>query len=300
MKIYTALAPSPSRIIGLVRLLEAHSPNGAARREFYRLMDPTETIADNAEPDDVREVLQAAIELGLAEEFRVRNEPHIRLRRDEPARSSSSSMNDRLQYHLARLVFKSDVSGAPNSFALICVWLLAQPVASVPQGHNELLTALSRSGFTLAELHLSNPSRVDMILYWARYLGLIIRLRLPGGAGAIPDPSAFVRRNLHDLFPDTATVLTAADFRARLGELCPALDGGAARAALLARQRAVGVAPWPDARFSDGLSFALRRLRSANELHWTYVDDSRGFVELTRGERVNFFHRSAELQRRPE
>lgn len=302
MKIYTTMAPTPSRILGLVRLLEANNREGVSRRELCRLMDPTEYGAGTGpEPDSVREILQAALEVDLAEEYRSRNESRLRLTTAFPdGQPFPTSLGSHLQSVLARLLLRPEVGGEPNRFAIVCAWLLTHAVGATPQGHNELMTALARGGFPLAEFHLNNPARLDMVLYWARYLGLVGRFRLSGGNGVMPDPSAFLRRHLQELLPTTHATLSATEFRARVGSLCPVLDGGSVRATVLSRLHALGAPPWPDIRFSDALSFALRRLHAADELHWTYIDDSRGFLELARGERVNFFHRSTTLPRQAE
>jgi hypothetical protein len=294
MKIYTTLAPTPSRVLGLVRLLEANNREGISRRELCRLMDPTEYGAGTApEPDAVRELFQAGLEARILEEYRARNEPHIRLITAFPeGQPFPTPLSGHLQNVLARLLLRPEIGGEPNGFALVCAWFLAQPIGATPQGHNELMTALARSGFPLSELHLNNPARVDMILYWARYLGLVERMRLIGGSGVIPDPSAFLRRHLQQLLPTTNSVLSAAEFRTCLGNLCPPLDGGSVRATVLSRLRVLGAPPWPEGRFSDALSFAIRRLHIEGHLHWTYIDDSQAFLELTHGERVNFFHQS--------
>src|SRR4051812_908703 len=131
MKIYTAMAPSPARVVGLIRLL-AGLGGTADRRTAGRLFDPTaDEWAAGAEPDAVREVVQACVEWGVLEQSGDRGEEQLRL-----TDGLASVPADRLPAELAARALRPQVGGRDNPFAAACAWLLAQPVAGGPQGHD--------------------------------------------------------------------------------------------------------------------------------------------------------------------
>jgi hypothetical protein len=277
MKIYTNTAPTPSRVLGLLRLLEALGgpvPQG----RLTRLIDPTtEHPEKGGWPQDVREVVEAAAELGLVAVEKFGGEESVGLKKGvTPAALPRLAASAALQ---------PKVGGKENPFAMLCAWLLTRPPLGCPQGHNALREALRGDGFDAERFGVRNPARIDMLLYWAQYLGLVERVNHGGGKGVVPDPTEFLRRDLDALLPPGKPREPAA-FRAELGRRCPVLDGGAAREAALKRMNAAPA----DGRLSEALAQGLRRLRAEGELHWTYKDDARTFLDLGR-ERVSDFRR---------
>jgi hypothetical protein len=283
MRLYTTIYPSPSRVAGLIRLLDGLG-GSADRRTAGRLYDPTaEEWAKGVEPDGVREVLQACEELGVIEQSGERGEECLRL-----AEGLRGLPADQLPIVLAARALRPRAKAGENHFATACAWLLAQPVAGGPQGHGGIRQELQRSGFDLKVIDLANPARIDMVLYWARYLGLIERVQETAGRGVVPDPTEFLRRHLPQLLPGSVPV-AAADFRRSLGRICPVLDGGDVRVRVLEKMRAAGLPSRPADQLSDALSLALRRLHSEKVLHWSYPDDADDFLTLSRDERAAFF-----------
>jgi hypothetical protein len=286
------MAPSPGRVLGLVRLLERLPGRRIDRRELARLIHPTAPPAPGEpEPRDVREVIEAARQVGLVEELDGKPGPVVRLHVNLPAEAAAA-----LPVLLAERALRPEIDRAPNLFARACAWLLVQAPFDCPQGHDGLRLALQRDGFDLDQIDLRNTVRIDMLLYWARYLGLIERIRESNGAGLVPDPTEYLRRHLDRLLPDERPVASPA-FRERLGQLCPVLDGGSVRAAVLEYMHRAGAPRWPDGQLSDALSLALRKLQSEGLLHWTYRDDARTFLDLSRRERVSAFRRGPDPRR---
>jgi hypothetical protein len=285
MKIYTTVAPTPSRVVALIRLL-AGLGGTAPRRRVGQLFDPiAPEWGAGVEPDAVREVVQACEEIGLVEQSGDRGAEILALTPNLP-----TPPTDPLPVVLAAQTLRPRTNVGENHFATACAWLLAQPVAGGPQGHNAIQTRLQRSGFDPKEIGLTNPARIDMVLYWARYLGLIRRLRETGGSGVVPDPTEFLRRHLGRLLPRPDPV-PAVEFRRTLGLLCPVLDGGEVRDRVLARMKGAGLPARPADQLSDALSLALRRLRAEGIVHWTYPDDADEFLNLSRDERAAFIAR---------
>jgi hypothetical protein len=285
MNLYRNVAPSPGRVLGLVRLLGSLADRQVSRRLVCDLMSPTRGPRRGPEPDDIKEILDGARQVGLTEEYQAGGETRVRL-----AATLSPRLPADLPDLLAGLMLRPTLGAALNHFAAACAWLLTFPVQGAPQGHNAIREGLQAAGFDLQTIDLANQARLDMFLYWAVYLGLIRRFRRSGGHGVLADPTAFLRRQLDQLVPPGERV-AAGEFLSRLGADCPVLDGGEVRHSVLGRLHRAGATPWAAHRVSDALSFALRRLARERRVGWEYVNDSYGFFEMSGGERLNTLHR---------
>ncbi|MBN8460099.1 MAG: hypothetical protein J0M04_19905 [Verrucomicrobia bacterium] len=276
MKIYTTVEAVPSRMIAVARLLAATGPK--PKDEVIALLQPGRDKTNLAE-----NTLNAAIECKLV---RREGDSFDLVPGVIPLGTKPDELDEVLPKTLARLLLQPTIDGEPNGFATLCAWLLQLPVENTPSNRGGLKAALKTSGFTLEELQIASDARWDNVIYWARYLGLVRqRFDEPCG-GVVPDPTGYLRRHLSDLLLDGDDI-SAAVFRSRIGELCPVLDGGAARAAMLAR-----VAPdWPADRLSDALTFALERLARTNELRWWCPNDQRIFLLTPAGKPIAFVAR---------
>lgn len=275
MKIYTTVEPVPSRMLAVARLLLAEGP--MLEEELIPLLQPRENTGMASS------TLSAAIECGLV----VREKKQCKLAAGlfEGA-LKPDELDEALPLVLARLLLAPKISGAPNGFAALCAWLLHQPVLAMPADRGGLKSAIQAAGLSLADLQLQNDARLDNVIYWARYLGLVRQMREEACAGLLPDPTLFVRRHLPQLLPAGEEV-DAVSFRQRVGALCPVLDGGAVRDALLAT-----IDPeWPEQQFSDALAFAVVRLEQSRELRVWCPDDSRAFLLAPGGRKIAYLAR---------
>lgn len=262
MKIYTTVEPVPSRMLAVARFLLATGP--MPEDELIPLLQPRENtgMATNT--------LNAALECGLV----VREKKQCRLAaglfEQEPKPTELDAV---LPLVLARLLLAPKIGSDSNSFATLCAWLLHQPVLTMPVDRGGLKNAIQGQGLSLNELQVQSDARWDNVIYWARYLGLVRQMRDEPCAGLVPDPTLFLRRHLPKLLPAGEEV-DASTFRQRVGTLCPVLDGGTVRDALLAR-----IAPdWPEQQISDSLAFAIARLEHSGELRAWCPDDQRAFL----------------------
>ncbi|MFL5341905.1 MAG: protein DpdG [Gemmataceae bacterium] len=275
MKLYLTATPTPGRVRGLLRLLLARPDRRDDRRRLGTMFQPPPLRPAKAPTHAIDETLAALVELGLVRED------------DDVVVASPDLSLDRLPDVLAAAALKPEIHGEPNRFARTVGWFLAQPVGGVPAGYGAIKSALlavrDKPGW---DLHIDSDDRLDMVVYWAKYLGLLRPTRESKGEGLVPDPTTFLRRRLRELFP-TEQPEPVQQFRERLGAICPVLDGGAVREQVLA---AFGIA-WPDNRLSSALAFALRRLRSEKLVEFGYFNDARpeNFLLLGETERVTTF-----------
>jgi hypothetical protein len=272
MKIYTTFEPVPSRMLALVRLLLTAGTLDDV--ELVRLLQPRENTAQ------AEKTLDAAHQCGLV--LRKGKQCSV-----TPGLFSEgmapSGLDDALPVVLGRLLLRADVGGEANGFAILCAWLLSQPIQGMPQDRGALKRAIEEQGLPLSELQIQNDARWDNVIYWARYLGLIRQMGDGACVGLLPDPSMFLRRHLAELVPSGADV-PAAEFRVRLGQLCPVLDGGAVRDGLLQRC----MPDWPASRISGALAFGIERLERTGDLRAWCPDDQRAFVLTPEGRKIAY------------
>jgi hypothetical protein len=273
MKIYTTVEAVPSRMVAVVRLLALVGP--ASRDEVVGLLQPGRDATLQA-----ANTLSAAVECGCVERA---GDSFALTPGLLPADTAPAALDEALRRVLARLLLRTAVGGEPNGFATLCAWLLQLPVDGVPSNRGGLKERLRSSGYTLEELQIANDARWDNVIYWARYLGLVRQILDEPCGRVVADPTDYLRRHLSELIQPGEEV-SAAEFRSRLGALCPVLDGGDARAAVIAR-----VDPnWPEDQFSDSLTFSLERLNRTSELRSWCPDDQRTFIRTSTGGRVAF------------
>ncbi len=289
MNIYTTMGPTPSRVLGLFRLLLVRGGE-VPESELADLFHPVPLRGKDTKYPE--EVLAAASELGLTERAPGSEPPSVRVTEGiMPDERDLQRLDETFPRTVARLALRSETGGEPNRFARLCAWFLAQPVGGIPVGHGalktEILKAKSRPGWNLS---IDNDNRLDMVVYWAKYLGLVAQLRDVKCEGLVGDPTDFLRRHLSDLLPDTVVVPIRA-FRERLGLLCPVLDGGSVREETLA---AFDLG-WSDDRLSDAIAFALRRLVGEGLIRLEYFNDARGgsFLRLGPEQKVTGLARLA-------
>lgn len=276
MRIYTLVEAVPSRMQAIARLLFASGP--LPREHALALLQPRESgtgLADST--------VSAALECGLVS----KDGDALALGDAELAGAKSDDeFTLLLPKVLARLVLAAEVNGKPNRFATICAWLLQLPVDHPHRDRGALKEAIKDSGYTLEELEAEYDARWDNILYWARYLGLVRQLKESPCAEVVPDPTLFLVRHLTDLLP-VGEERTAEDFREALGAICSVLDGGAARADMLAR-----TAPnWPAKRLSDALCFAIERLQALGTVRTRSPKDQRNFLLTSNEEPIAYLAR---------
>jgi|GEM_PF-6244161 len=268
MKIYTNVEAVPSRLAALVKLLAAKSPLPAA--QLCALLQPRK---DQGMAD---KIIDTALEIDVIEDSArgyVLTPAFASLPRDEDDDVS-------LRRAMGKAMLEPKLKGAQNGFAVLCAWLLTLEFEQMPENHAGLKSALEADGLSPEDLQVRNDARLDNVLYWARYLGLIYRLGEGMTGMLVPDPTEYLTLNLEQLVKPGEEV-RAAEFCRRLGDLCPVLDGGKIRAAVVH----LSSRPFPSNTFSPALSIALERLERRKLLLLSAPDDERSVMHLSGGRR---------------
>lgn len=296
MKIYQTVEPVPSRVIGLLHLLRSHGKQGLTRDALLELLQPT-SIRSKEDADTL-----AANTILALKELSSEETPLIEEKEDDRGQlrlslaanllgGSSPRFEAQIRALLERSAFRPVVDGSQNSFATVCAWLLWQTPSKMPQGHSALKTRMQADGLDYEALGLRADARWDVVVYWATYFGLLWQYQDDKCLGLVPDPTSYLSRHLDELLPPTGHV-SAHDFKASVGALCPVLDGGVVNAAVadvLAQKSAIALDY--SSRISPALSLALRNLRESGLIRYWCPDDQRVFHLMSFEEKVAFVER---------
>ena len=281
LKIYFRNAPVPSRMLALVKLLIKAGP--LSRRDVFTYLHPSLIVNQSEdtklsmeaipESEQFKEVLDAARECGL-----------VTIEGLEKTVNLATNLNDQVinldhideifPIIMAKLILKPRINSSDNLFSKVCAWILNQPVFGTPQDHDGWKKLMvEQCGDLLNEARLRDDTPWDMIVYWMRYIGLAGRTNSEGMRGFYPDPTLYLSMHIDKLL-FSKEVVSAEEFKRRLGSLCPVLDGGS----MFLEMRSKG---HPDDLLSDGLSLALERLCHRKVMKYWCPEDERHFLRLT-------------------
>ena len=161
-------------------------------------------------------------------------------------------------------------------------WLLAQdPFDPMPWSGGLYAERILRQLSETDPLRsvISNNSRYQNLIYWARYLGLAERVSVKFGATVvdmvIPDPTEAISRKLAEIF-NSDHELPIQTFMQRLAVECSMLDGGVARCNL--ETRLSGEFQPKEGHISRATSLALTRLMTRGLIKLESPSDSQTWL----------------------
>jgi hypothetical protein len=298
MRIYQTVEPVPSRVIGLLRVLRMYGKQGVTRDTLLELLQPL-SVREKLDADTIGTNTLLAIRQLSSEETPLifereddRGDPRISLAQDL-IRIPSDRFENQIRELLEKSAFRITIDGTQNQFAEACAWLLWQTPNAMPQGHAALKTRMQSNGLSYETLGLSNDARWDVLIYWATYFGLLWQYQEEKCCGLVPDPTTLLSRHIDDLLPRKGHVAIH-EFKAGLGKICSALDGGIVHSNVGAVLEEKGAIPRDYRnRLSPALSLALRNLKDIGVLRYWCPDDQRSFQLMSQDEKVAFIERSS-------
>jgi hypothetical protein len=208
----------------VVRYLLAAKGQREKRDMLEALLSPTALISKGEDKQLSRKMVQATIreciKMSLLEESEEGSEvainPQLHLKE-----ASLPSV-------LAQLLLNTPDFTENHDFARVLAWYLAQDFFSAPGNWPEAQQKLREQvGGDLLEL---NDIRYGQFEDWSCYLGFSWRNSLAGNPVLVPDPTAYLRQSLGDLFEGVANQqIPLGEFIHRLGRHCPVFESGTFR-----------------------------------------------------------------------
>ncbi|MTJ12775.1 hypothetical protein FJR11_09260 [Anabaena sp. UHCC 0187] len=128
---------------------------------------------------------------------------------------------------LATLFFASD-NKDEEDFALVCAWFLAQDIYDSPGNWKELQYVVTEQGVSESlDLKMSSSTLAGQMNDWMCYMGLAWGHALEGKKVIVPDPTAYIKRNLSHLFSEQENrKFPIREFIDRLAQKCPLFETG--------------------------------------------------------------------------
>lgn len=263
MKAITAVGATPQRMEVLYSILREAGAEGEERERLGNLLgppslakDPTDAGEDNALVD----CLALGHEMGL---FREENGRLALTTVDGPASFLDVAGRQMVDQVTSAVPTEGWVAGA-------IAWMLRQdPRHPLPWKDSGAATRLQSQLGSPPPFGMTNDSRIQQAVYWARALGFVTRWNLAKIEIIVPDPTEAVSQRLDHVLP-RGQQITMPAFLTALGRVCPVLDGGSVHRELAARAGAAA----DSNKISASLALALLRLKQRGELQFHYFDDA--------------------------
>lgn len=292
MSVISSLVAQPNRIIIASEFVHSFGDKGAPIEDLEQMLSPSPPQSNQDDADvDASERSGSTIAKGvLAEMQRLKileatEDQHLRL---NPTLAVVGKRKvdwaGHLYDYLLPILCTADKARAHGQDELpdaLC-WLLRQdptrPLGFSGGQHYDALTAQIVDGDPLFD-GIRSDARYQVMVYWARYLGLAERLTIkPVPEKVVADPTRAIAARLPQIFADERE-LTMQTFIQRLGVHIPVLDGGQVWSEMEARLK---VATPAHNHLSQATSFALRRLEHAGKIKLEDISDA-GAWELRVG-----------------
>jgi hypothetical protein len=167
---------------------------------------------------------------------------------------------------LTHLFFASNNEDEAD-FGRVCAWYLAQDIYDAPGNGKEVENRVSEQKVG-DFLKMSSDPFFSQMDDWMRYLGFAWGHTLGGKSVTVPDPTAYIKRNLKLLFNGEQEI-TIPDFINRLAKQCPLFETGKFREEVEAQ-----IGTREPNFLSTSTAFALFRLQDEGEIQLERKSDA--------------------------
>jgi hypothetical protein len=216
----TALA-NPSRMRGIFRYLLNTKGQRENKEVLERILSPDKLVEDKSTP---RPMFNAALRESIKCGLLVKEDEEIVINPDLPEDARNPLLGDNLLPDtLTHLFFASNLKDEED-FGRVCAWYLAQDIYDAPGTEKEVEQLVSEQ--KVGEFLKMTSDRLFVQMDdWMRYLGFAWGHALKGKTVTVPDPTAYLKRNIKNLFHEQQEILLT-DFITRLAKKCPLFETG--------------------------------------------------------------------------
>lgn len=270
MSVITELTVVPSRVEAVYRYLLQRS-DGEDRTDLTAIMSPPALRRGDDEDSQagsatVDVLIRGCVKLGVINEG-----DDGRLRVADSVRTTLPQAPARLRAHLESVLLHPGAAANADQqdFPRVLAWFLTQNPARPVEFGNVKALAEEQLGTDIVTSSLTNQSRFQNFVYWARYLGFAWRYKVDR-EWVVPDPIEALGRHLPTLL-STDTAVPMSEVVERWRTALPVLEDGEARSeverSLRAGGREAGV-------LSRSTSLALARLRDRGVIRFDQGSDA--------------------------
>ena len=280
MSIITTYPAVPSRLLSIYAA--AYDATDGESRELLEAFSTPASLATRGAGDEEESgsslfvsAFQEARRLKLIEE----NQGRIRIA--SPATEGNKRKRigpeEAFRTAVSAVLFNPDLAQETehSAFMLATAWLLGKNPLQ-PLNFSEPPQEMLREdlGDHRDKTELTNISRYQNFLYWARYLGFACFVGFETGRRVIPDPTRAIQSALPRIFDDQQA-LDIEPFLSSLNQVFPVFEGGTVWAELEAMRPQSANS---DNTLSIATSLALRRLAERGVIRLESIADARGRI----------------------
>lgn len=294
MSIITNLPAIPNRLFILFRYLLEKGEKGEDKERLSDFFTPPSLLKSNID-DDVEtgqsmfdSVFKEARLMGLINESGDRIVLQEYFSKREVNRVGAKEIFIKMSEKILLDSELAEQKGQKN-VAQAFAWLLMQdPSNPLMFSENQRGRIINDLGEETGAYTLSNNSRFQNLIYWARFLGYCNWMAVDqNNTYILPDPTRAILRRLPEFFKHSSK-MRIMDFITALGSSCPVLDQGTVR------QEVENIAR-PELRteprtVSKSTSLALRHLESRGEIKIEILSDADVVTIHSDGERLRYSH----------
>ncbi len=212
---------TPSRVRGVFRYLLSTKNQREKTEVLEKILSPDELVKNASSP---RPMLRATINEMVKVGLLVKEDEEIAINSDLPDNARNPQLGDNLSPDtVAELLFASN-NEDEEDFGRVCAWYLAQDIYDAPGTWEEVEQQVDRQKVG-DFLKMSNNVLHGQLDDWMCYLGLAWGHALGGKRVTVPNPTAYIKRNLQDIFDEEQEILLT-DFITRLARKCPLFETG--------------------------------------------------------------------------
>jgi hypothetical protein len=222
----TALA-TPSRMRGIFRYLLQAPKQRENREKLTRLLSP-EKLSEGRNKSAEHPMFDAALRESIKCDLLIEENEEIAINGHLPEASRHPQTGDKLLPDtLVQLFFASDNEDEEDLGRLIA-WYLAQDIYDAPGTWEEVEQRVAEQRVAESlDLKISSNALFGQVADWMCYLGFAWGHALGGEKIIVPEPTAYLRRNLKELFQgEVQAKLSIGEFVDRLAKKCPVFESG--------------------------------------------------------------------------
>jgi hypothetical protein len=253
MSVLTNVVVVPSRMAGVYRFLTKH-PDGVPLEEAYRSFMPSATTDESTK--EPRNIIEKTVVEGANAGLWTTKDNTLILA-GEP-----EGVDDKaLRTVIEEAIWAEE--GTNDDLGRAIAWFLAQDPLDGGWTLSRVEEALLNTPFA-DEVGITKDTKYGSFRDWVCYLGFGWQVDVDGSnnqEGLLPDPTAYLRRRLPDLFDAPSEEMTMALFMRRLAALCPVFETGRLR-----RNVDDMFSSRPDGHVAASTNFALNRLERSGIL----------------------------------
>jgi len=221
MSVLKQIYATPSRVRGIYRYMLWREGQSESRDILERIMSPDTLTKEGKKSDMIHETVGECIKMGLL----VEENNTVLINPNLPEAARNPLIGDSiLPITLSNLFFSSG-NEENHDLGRAISWYLSQNIYDAPGNWKEVEEALQA---ITDKLGLGNDTRYGQFEDWACYLGFAWCHSRKKEKMLVPDPTAYLRCRLAELFRGKKSIVIGEAVR-KLADICPVLEGGRLR-----------------------------------------------------------------------